>query len=88
LSVTTMLDADVSLRDVQIPAVTPTHEQRCATPRPQEPRPPRQPHPRRPHGLRNMIDILIGSRLCREHGAHRHVLNWRIRSTLRLRELS
>ncbi|MEU4163472.1 site-specific integrase [Actinoplanes sp. NPDC026670] len=56
--VTTMLDAGVSLRDVQIAArhADPRHHHPLR-PRPQEPRPIPQLHPRRLHGLRNVASI-------------------------------
>jgi len=53
--VTTMLDAGVGLRDVQIarPTRRPPHHD-ALRPRTQEPRPPLQLHPRRLYGLRHM----------------------------------
>ena len=53
--VTTMLDAGVSLRDVQIAARHADPRTSYALrPRPQEPRPAPQLHPRRLHGLGNV----------------------------------
>jgi site-specific recombinase XerC len=53
--VTTMLDAGVDLRDVQIgrPPRRPANHD-AVRPRPQEPRPPRQLHPGGIHGGRNL----------------------------------
>jgi site-specific recombinase XerD len=61
--VTTMLDAGVSLRDVQIAArhADPRTTMRYDRAR-KEPRPTPQLHPRRLHGLRN---IATSSPLCR-----------------------
>jgi integrase/recombinase XerD len=58
--VTTMLDAGVSLRDIQIAArhAAPPHHHPLR-PRPQEPRPTPQLHPRRLHGLRNIAMIKL-----------------------------
>ncbi|HZO69178.1 MAG TPA: tyrosine-type recombinase/integrase [Kribbellaceae bacterium] len=50
--VTTMFDAGVSLRDVQIAT---RHADDALRPRPKEPRPPSQLHPRRLHGIRNIV---------------------------------
>jgi integrase/recombinase XerD len=50
--VTTMLDAGVPLRDVQIVARHADPRTDALRPRTQEPRPPSQLHPRRLHGLR------------------------------------
>jgi integrase/recombinase XerD len=61
-----MLDAGVSLRDVQIAA---RHADPRTTMRYDRARknadPPRQLHPRRLHGLRDMIDSPMSPRYCR-----------------------
>lgn len=50
--VTTMLDAGVDLRNVQIAA------RHALRPSAKEPRPPTQPHPRRVHGIRHLTNTL------------------------------
>ena len=52
--VTTMLDAGVGLRDVQIAARHASTHHHALRPSPQEPRPPPQLHPRCLHGLGDM----------------------------------
>jgi integrase/recombinase XerD len=68
--VTTMLDAGVDLRDVQIAARhADPRNHHALPPRAQEPRPPRQLHPRRLHGIRHLT-------------AARHVSGMSVRSGL------
>ena len=56
--VTTMLDAGVDLRDVQIAARHARHSHLALRPGPQEPRPAPELHPRRVHGVWDLSAVL------------------------------
>jgi integrase/recombinase XerD len=70
--VTTMLDAGVDLRDVQIAArhADPRTTMRSAITGPQEPRPPPQLHPRRLHGIRNLTEHGVSCGCVAEDARH------------------